>query len=147
MSNDLATAGRRHRALPSLVLAVIAVAFLLVSVARAEDPPIVSAGPISSGGNTASGSVGSGGQVGTCVNDQSSGADPSNQDPNTAAIVLIGLPEILRSVNEYRIVAFGALLVTMMIWRPEGLLPSLRRKRELHQAEVENIPNPRKQPL
>jgi branched-chain amino acid transport system permease protein len=51
------------------------------------------------------------------------------------SIALIGLPEILRSVDEYRIVAFGALLVVMMIIRPEGLLPSARRKRELHAAE------------
>ncbi len=55
------------------------------------------------------------------------------------AIALIGLPEILRSVNEYRIVAFGALLVAMMAFRPEGILPSLRRKRELHAGETENI--------
>jgi branched-chain amino acid transport system permease protein len=48
------------------------------------------------------------------------------------SIALIGLPEILRSVDEYRIIAFGALLVIMMILRPEGLLPSVRRKRELH---------------
>ncbi len=47
------------------------------------------------------------------------------------SIALIGLPEILRSVNEYRIVAFGAVLVIMMILRPEGLLPSARRQREL----------------
>ena len=47
------------------------------------------------------------------------------------SIALIGLPEILRSVDEYRIVAFGALLVLMMILRPEGLLPSARRQREL----------------
>ena len=63
------------------------------------------------------------------------------------AIALIGLPEILRSVSQYRIIAFGALLVTMMIVRPEGFLPSLRRKRELHRVEVENVPGPRKQPL
>ncbi len=47
------------------------------------------------------------------------------------SIALIGLPEILRSVNEYRILTFGALLVVMMILRPEGLLPSARRQREL----------------
>jgi branched-chain amino acid transport system permease protein len=54
------------------------------------------------------------------------------------SIALIGLPEILRSVNEYRIVAYGALLVVMMILRPEGLLPSARRQRELH-SEIESI--------
>jgi branched-chain amino acid transport system permease protein len=54
------------------------------------------------------------------------------------SIALIGLPEILRSVNEYRIVAYGALLVVMMILRPEGLLPSARRQRELH-SEIESV--------
>lgn len=54
------------------------------------------------------------------------------------SIALIGLPEILRSVSEYRIIAFGALLVVMMIIRPEGFLPSTRRARELHEAEGGN---------
>ena len=47
------------------------------------------------------------------------------------AVALVGLPEILRGVDEYRIVAFGALLIVMMIIRPQGLLPSARRQREL----------------
>jgi branched-chain amino acid transport system permease protein len=56
------------------------------------------------------------------------------------SIALIGLPEILRSVNEYRIVAFGALLVVMMILRPEGLLPSARRQRELRSEGIAETP-------
>ena len=56
------------------------------------------------------------------------------------SIALIGLPEILRSVAEYRIIAFGALLVVMMIIRPEGFLPSTRRARELHEAEPDALP-------
>ncbi|MEK6221655.1 MAG: hypothetical protein N2D54_05355, partial [Chloroflexota bacterium] len=51
------------------------------------------------------------------------------------SIALIGLPEILRSVDENRIVAFGALLVMMMILRPEGLLPSEHNRRELHMQD------------
>jgi branched-chain amino acid transport system permease protein len=51
------------------------------------------------------------------------------------SIALIGLPEILRSVSEYRIIAFGALLVVMMVIRPEGFLPSTRRARELRADE------------
>lgn len=39
------------------------------------------------------------------------------------AIVLIGIPEVLRELATYRILAFGALLVTMVIIRPKGLLP------------------------
>jgi branched-chain amino acid transport system permease protein len=48
------------------------------------------------------------------------------------AFVLKGLPEILRELELYRFIAFGGLLVTMMIWRPEGLLPASRRRLELH---------------
>jgi branched-chain amino acid transport system permease protein len=47
------------------------------------------------------------------------------------ALVLKGLPEILRELSDYRMLAFGALLVVMMILRPEGLWPSARRKMEL----------------
>jgi hypothetical protein len=32
---------------------------------------------------------------------------------------------------------FGVILVSVMIFRPEGLLPSARRKRELHAATTE----------
>jgi ABC-type branched-subunit amino acid transport system permease subunit len=44
------------------------------------------------------------------------------------ALVLKGLPEILRDLETYRILAFGALLVVMMIYRPQGLIPSTRRR-------------------
>lgn len=49
------------------------------------------------------------------------------------ALALKGLPEVLRGVDEYRIVTFAALLVLMMIVRPEGIIPSTRRRRELHE--------------
>jgi len=52
------------------------------------------------------------------------------------ALALKGLPEVLRGVDEYRIVTFAVLLIVMMIVRPEGILPSARRRRELHSAEV-----------
>jgi len=51
------------------------------------------------------------------------------------AFVLKGLPEVLREMEDYRIVLFGALLVIMMLIRPEGLLPSSRRKLEVHQQD------------
>ena len=44
------------------------------------------------------------------------------------ALALKGLPEVLRGVDEYRIVTFAALLVIMMIVRPAGILPSARRR-------------------
>jgi branched-chain amino acid transport system permease protein len=48
------------------------------------------------------------------------------------ALVLVGLPELLREFAEYRLLAYGALLIVMMLAKPEGLLPSAVRKRELH---------------
>ncbi|MBW1721506.1 MAG: ABC transporter ATP-binding protein [Deltaproteobacteria bacterium] len=51
------------------------------------------------------------------------------------AIVLIGLPEVLRDVQEYRMLAFGGLLVAMMIFRPTGFIPSARRKMEFKKEE------------
>jgi branched-chain amino acid transport system permease protein len=47
------------------------------------------------------------------------------------AFTLKGIPEVLRELENYRVLAFGALLVVMMIVRPEGLIPSSRRKMEL----------------
>jgi len=47
------------------------------------------------------------------------------------AIVLIGIPEVLRAVAMYRMLAFGLLLILMMIFRPMGIFPSARRKLEL----------------
>ncbi len=47
------------------------------------------------------------------------------------AFALKGLPEILRELENYRVLAFGALLVAMMIIRPAGLIPSSRRKLEV----------------
>jgi branched-chain amino acid transport system permease protein len=51
------------------------------------------------------------------------------------SIVLIGIPEVLRAVALYRMLAFGLLLVIMMIFRPMGILPSARRKLELKKAD------------
>jgi branched-chain amino acid transport system permease protein len=48
------------------------------------------------------------------------------------ALVLVGLPELLREFAEYRLLIYGAVLVGMMLWRPEGLIPSAVRRRELH---------------
>ena len=53
------------------------------------------------------------------------------------AIVLVGLPELLREFNEYRLLIYGALLITMMVLKPEGLIPSLDRAAELHQEDLE----------
>jgi len=51
------------------------------------------------------------------------------------AIALVGLPELLREFSEFRMLIFGALLVTMMLVKPEGFWPAATQKRELHEAE------------
>ena len=48
-----------------------------------------------------------------------------------AAVVMILLPELMREFSEYRMLMFGALMVLMMIWRPQGLLPMQRPHLEL----------------
>ncbi len=48
-----------------------------------------------------------------------------------AAIVMTVLPELAREFNEYRMLMFGLLMVFMMIWRPQGLLPMTRPHLEL----------------
>jgi branched-chain amino acid transport system permease protein len=53
------------------------------------------------------------------------------------AVVLVGLPEVLRDFAEYRLLFYGAILVGIMILRPEGLVPSARRQRELHERVEE----------
>ena len=48
-----------------------------------------------------------------------------------AAILLTTLPEIAREFAEYRMLIFGLVMILMMVWRPQGLLPMQR-----HQVEV-----------
>ncbi len=43
------------------------------------------------------------------------------------ALVLILLPEYLRAFSDYRMLLFGAILVIMMVFRPEGLIAGARR--------------------
>ncbi len=39
------------------------------------------------------------------------------------ALVLLGLPEVLRELQDYRLLAFGVLLVATMLMKPDGLIP------------------------
>jgi branched-chain amino acid transport system permease protein len=60
-------------------------------------------------------------------------------------LVLMGLPEILREFAEYRYLVYGALLVAMMLTRPEGLMPEARRRLELHEEDA--APSEEPQPI
>ncbi|MAA65688.1 MAG: high-affinity branched-chain amino acid ABC transporter permease LivM [Alteromonadaceae bacterium] len=50
-----------------------------------------------------------------------------------AAIAVTVLPELAREFSEYRMLIFGAAMVLMMIWRPQGLLPMSRVHIQLKQ--------------
>lgn len=56
------------------------------------------------------------------------------------ALVLKGLPEVLRQLEDYRVLVFGALLVVMMLWKPAGLIPSARRKLDISESGVTDTP-------
>lgn len=51
------------------------------------------------------------------------------------ALILVGLPELLREFAEHRLLMYGALLIVMMLAKPEGFWPSETIKRELHAHE------------
>lgn len=55
------------------------------------------------------------------------------------SIVLKAVPEKLRFIDDYRLLLFGALLVLMMRFRPEGLIPSRRRRLEFHDDDAELV--------
>lgn len=51
------------------------------------------------------------------------------------AVFLIGVPELFREFADYRFLFYGAALIIMMIYRPEGLLPTRFAARVLHAEE------------
>ena len=70
------------------------------------------------------------------------------------AVIIVGLPEIIRylaqspwlsgvltaeqasAIGDYRFLIFGGLMVVMMALRPQGIMPSKRRARELTEDDV-----------
>ncbi len=44
------------------------------------------------------------------------------------ALVLILMPEYLRALSEYRMLAFGGILVVMMVFKPDGIISNVRRR-------------------
>jgi len=51
-------------------------------------------------------------------------------------LLLIGLPGLLDEFEEYRLLIYGAALIMVMVLRPQGLVPNVRRSRELHVDEA-----------
>jgi branched-chain amino acid transport system permease protein len=55
------------------------------------------------------------------------------------SLVMVGVPELLREFAEFRLLAYGAVLVAMMLIRPEGILPEARRRLELHEQDTTEV--------
>ena len=58
-----------------------------------------------------------------------------------AAFILILAPEYLRAFSEYRLLIFGAIMVLMMIFRPQGLVTSEQRKYKLSKLKQKPLEN------
>ncbi len=56
--------------------------------------------------------------------------------------LLVGIPEVLRDLRIYRLAAFSLILILMMIFRPQGILGSEQRRKELlaEREEIEEAP-------
>jgi branched-chain amino acid transport system permease protein len=52
------------------------------------------------------------------------------------AFIVIGLPALLREFSEFQFLIYGALLIYMMLQKPEGFFPAKERMRELHGEEM-----------
>lgn len=53
-----------------------------------------------------------------------------------AAVLLVVSRELMRDLNEYSMLLLGALMVLMMIWRPQGLLPMKRPQLKLKPSQM-----------
>jgi branched-chain amino acid transport system permease protein len=51
------------------------------------------------------------------------------------AFLVAWLPERFRFLNDYRTLMFGVALIAVMIFRPEGILPSRRRRAEFREGQ------------
>lgn len=57
--------------------------------------------------------------------------------PILGACILTVLPEVLRSFSEYRMIIYGAAMVIMMIYKPNGIWGLNRRVRNIYKLQAE----------
>jgi branched-chain amino acid transport system permease protein len=55
------------------------------------------------------------------------------------AIILILVPEYLREFAQFRMLLFGAIMVLVMVFRPQGLISAKRKVYEYKAAEAEAV--------
>ena len=54
-----------------------------------------------------------------------------------SAFLFIGLPELLRGLSSARMLFFGAAMMIMMVWRPQGLMPPRQRRYKVPDSGTE----------
>jgi branched-chain amino acid transport system permease protein len=54
------------------------------------------------------------------------------------AFILILLPEYLRAFSDYRMLMFGAIMVIMMVFRPQGIISGIRRSYQFKAQKQRN---------
>ena len=55
------------------------------------------------------------------------------------AVLLIVIPERMREFENIRLLLFGLAMLVIMIYRPQGLLPNVRRRLELQEEQVDRL--------
>jgi branched-chain amino acid transport system permease protein len=53
-----------------------------------------------------------------------------------AALILIAVPEVFRELENYRMLAFGGIMTTMMVLKPDGLIPASRKRRQIKETQM-----------
>jgi branched-chain amino acid transport system permease protein len=53
------------------------------------------------------------------------------------AVLLIGIPNLLSEFEQFRLLIYGSVLIAIMVLRPQGVIPNVRRARELHEEDFE----------
>lgn len=64
----------------------------------------------------------------------------STMGVTVAALALVLIPELAREFAQYRMLIFAMVMITIVIWKPEGLLPARRRMYELRDQPGDDVP-------
>lgn len=55
------------------------------------------------------------------------------------ALLVVGLPELFQDFQKYRMLIFGIVLVAMMVFKPQGILPPKPPRYPLHKADEKEV--------
>ena len=55
------------------------------------------------------------------------------------ALLVVGLPEMFQELQQYRMLIFGIVLVMMMVFRPQGIMPPKPPKYPIHKVDEKEV--------